>query len=154
MRRFAGIGPLLLLAVLGVFTTTSVQASDWYSDYHVAKDASIAAGTRLLVVLEDPTKPQHSIEQVSTMTSSVELELLKPFTTCRIDVSTEKGKDLAGKFGATEYPYTAVIEKTGKWIVYSNQGRFTNSEWVSMLVEQSQERSSTRTASSGANCFT
>lgn len=154
MKRFTGIGALALFAVIALGNARSVQAEGWFADYHEAKTASVVAGTRLLVVLDDPTQPQHSVEQVSTMTSAVEAELLKPYTTCRIDVSTEKGKEMASKFRATEFPYTAVIDKAGKFIVYKNQGKYSNSEWVSMLLSYAKEELPTQAAASDANCFT
>lgn len=156
MKRFIRTVAPLLFVGLVLFGANVSQAAEWFADYHEAKDASVAAGQRLLVVLDDPTKPQHSVEQISTMTGAVEEELLKPYTTCRIDVTTEKGKEMAGKFRATEFPYTAVIDKTGKWIVYSNTGRFSNNDWLTLLLNYSKEELPARTASNSndENCFT
>lgn len=159
MKRFIRTVAPLFVVALTLFGSSPVQslaanASDWFGDYHEAKAVSVAAGQRLLVVLENPSEPQHTVEQISTMTSAVEADLLKPFTACRIDVSTEKGKEMAAKFGVTEFPYTAVIDKTGKWIVYSNAGRYSNSEWLTLLVTYAKETLPARNASNDANCFT
>ena len=65
----------------------------------------------------------------------------------------QKGNNLVAK---KNHPaILATIDKQGKFIVYQNSGRYSNSEWIAMLVAQSKETRSVQTASrSRRNCFT
>ncbi len=150
MKRFTGIGVFVLSGVLSLLGASAAHA-EWHQDYHEAKAAAIEAGQRLLVVLEQPGDAQHSVQQVSTTASPAETELLKPYVTCRVDVTTEKGKKLATAFGATEFPFTAIIDRNGRFVVYSNTGHYTDAEWASMLAENKEAK---RAAVADENCFT
>ncbi|REK28008.1 MAG: thioredoxin family protein [Planctomycetota bacterium] len=160
MTRFTWTGTSLLVASifvfgLGVAGARAEEAVTWLDDYHVAKAAAIEAGKKLLVVLEDPSQASHTVQQVSDSSGAVEAELLKPFVLCRVDVTSEKGKSLAEAFGATEYPFTAVIDRRGRFVDYKHSGEFSNTAWVAMLVEQGQEEQRVETASrSRGICFT
>ena len=61
------------------------------------------------------------------------LELLRPYNLCHVDVSTDYGKKVAEAFKAEDFPYTAIIDKTGSVIIFAKAGKMANEEWQGVL---------------------
>ena len=104
-------------------------ASDvhWIDDYGTALEAARAADRPLLVLLE------HSDAAVKAVETSDDAGL-ENYIVCRVDVSTTYGKRVAAAFKASLFPYTAVIDKTGKRVLYRKSGDFTPDGWKQMLT--------------------
>ena len=62
-------------------------------------------------------------------------ELLKSYRLCRVDVSTEYGKKVAEAFGATQFPHTAIIDKTGASVLFKKSGQIAGDQWQSTLTK-------------------
>ena len=74
------------------------------------------------------------MEQVSRSTDETQAALLAPYELCRVDVTTEYGKRVAAAFKVSEFPYTAIIDRTASVILYRKTGRFDTAQWASTLI--------------------
>ena len=129
---------LNLLAVAAVAASTfAVTPSEvqWQADYGKALAATRSDQRPLLVVLEDPADPNSSIEPKLLAAQGEQGELLKPYRLCRVDVSTEYGKKVAQAFGATKFPHTTIIDKTGKVVLFKKPGQIDDQQWQTALVK-------------------
>lgn len=113
------------------------QGVQWETDYGKALRATRADDRPLLVVLESPTEGNQAIKQVAhteTVSQEREAELLSSYQLCRIDVTTDYGKKVAGAFKATSFPHTSVIDKTGSVVIFAKTGQLADSEWMETLA--------------------
>ncbi len=115
----------IALSTLGV-TSNSVE---WQSDYGKALAASKADSRPLLIVLDNAD----AIAEVQLTTIDEQPELLNSYERCHVDVSTEYGKRVAEVFKATEFPFAAIIDKTGSIVLCKKSGQITESEWQNTL---------------------
>ncbi len=88
---------VLLLAVfatanLAVSTTTEL---DWSDHYANAKTQAAAEHRPLLVVLENSADPAGRFDQSALVDEGREVELLKHYRLCRMDINTPYGKRVA-----------------------------------------------------------
>jgi hypothetical protein len=136
------------------------EAPQWESDYGKALAATRADDRPLLVVLDYAQSPaqaseEANVQQVSrtSHTEAVpEAELLSPYRLCKVDVSTDYGKRVAQAFGASSFPYTAIIDKTGSVIIYSNNGTLDAESWKATLTTyKSGDRTESLVMTSHAN---
>lgn len=104
----------------------------WLRDYGKALQTTRTAKQPLLVVLHNPEDPQQRVEQVESEPG--EAKLLQGYTLCHIDVTTKYGKKVAAAFGAKEFPYTVITNKTGDEIILRRMGRFAPGEWDETLL--------------------
>jgi hypothetical protein len=112
-------------------------APQWESDYGKALKATRAGDRPLLVVLDQPKEPQNPVKPVAFTEEAAisrEAELLAPYHLCHVDVSTEYGKQVAKAFGATSFPYTAIIDRTGSVIIFAKTGKIEVKEWEDTLL--------------------
>jgi hypothetical protein len=73
--------------------------------------------------------------------------LLGSYELCHVDVSTEYGKRVAQAFKATQFPHTAIIDRTGAVVLYKKPGAIAESEWSATLAKyQTGERPVSQTA--------
>ncbi|HAY79096.1 MAG TPA: hypothetical protein DCY79_04745 [Planctomycetaceae bacterium] len=100
---------------------------EWMDNYGAALEAARAADRPLLVLLENSTAAVKAVE-------TADADLLENYVVCRVDVSTEYGKRVAAAFKTSLFPYTAVIDKTGKRVLYRKSGDFTADGWKEMLA--------------------
>ena len=132
----------------------------WHTDYGAALAATKQSQRPLLVVIDDPSKPDHRIEQISRGDDRTGAELLAAYELCHIDDTTRYGKQVAAAFKVREYPHTAIIDRTGSVILHQETGRFTTDRWVATLatyrsgVYRAVERvERAETVRSGRICF-
>ena len=139
-----------LAAALAISTTVSATTSPvaWQSDYGKALRATRSDDRPLLVVLElsAATPPEMSpialtndpdTDEQPTV-NDIKDELLRPYQLCRVDVSTDYGRKVAKAFGVTEFPHTAIIDRTGSVIIFAKTGELTASEWESTLASHKE----------------
>lgn len=108
----------------------------WETDYGKALKATRADDQPLLVVLEKPAQ-EPSVQQVAyqeTAVTTEDAELLAPYQLCKIDATTEYGQKVAKVFGVKQFPYTAIIDKTGSVIIFAESGELTTDEWRTTLA--------------------
>jgi hypothetical protein len=114
------------------------QDLKWSDHYARAKHEAAAAQRPLLVVLENPQDPagRLSVEKIANDDSQV--ELLEHYQLCRVDVTTEYGKRVAEAFGAKTFPYTAITDKSTRYITFRSAGPMTSEQWTRTLQSRKQ----------------
>ena len=119
-----------------VLTDASEPQLDWITDYGAAYRQTRMEGVPLLVVLDDPSKAEHRIEQVSSRAQDkTQIELLSNYKLCHVDVRTEYGQRLAKAFHVDQFPHTVIIDNTASVKIFKKTGHFTTEEWVTTLVK-------------------
>ena len=129
---------LLLLAALASanLAVTARGELEWSTHYAKAKESAAAAQKPLLVVLEDPTKKDRCFNDESLASHEEQFDLLKHFQLCRVDVTSPYGKRVADALGVTELPYTAITDKTAKFITFRSAGSMSPAHWAKTLNER------------------
>lgn len=107
----------------------------WTNDYGLALAVCKATEKPLLVVLEEPETPAFKILPTTLITKESNDKMLGAYTLCRVDVTTKYGQSVAKCFKATQFPYTAIIDKRGSHILFKKAGKFDTKQWVTTLVE-------------------
>lgn len=110
------------------------QPLQWQADYGKALAATRSDDRPLVVVLDVPSDPKASMEKKLASDDKAQADLLNSYQRCHIDVTTEYGKKVAKVFGATKFPFTAIIDKTGSVILSKKLGQLTESEWKETLA--------------------
>jgi hypothetical protein len=133
---------IYLLSALAVALTTtggSAGSVDWQADYGKALAATRVSGQPLLVVLDVPSDPKAALQE-KHLYGTGEVEA---YQCCHVDVSTEYGKQVADAFGATKFPFTAIIDKTGSVVLSKTTGNVSDTEWRATLKKyQAGDRAS------------
>lgn len=133
----------LAMTVVAISTWgVSADSVQWQSDYGKALEASRADARPLLIVLDDPSDPAASAEEDQLVAEGEQEELLTAYECCHVDVSTEYGKKVADAFKAEEFPFAAIIDKTGSVVLTKKSGKVSDEEWQTTLATyKSGERS-------------
>jgi hypothetical protein len=157
------------LASLAVAASMLGQAAEkqpsskpqWEGDYGRALQVARESGRPLLIVLDKPADPGRRVEQVRFAPDDAQQDQLRGYTLCHVDVSTPYGEKIAKAFKATEFPYTAITDRTVSVLIYENSGRFTADDWAATLASHRRGLRSgesdppqTTTARQGRICFT
>jgi len=125
-----------LLSVSAIILSSIASASSsnsWQADYGKALAATRTDNRPLLIVLDVPSDPELAVESKQLETTGAQSELLGAYQRCRIDVSTEYGKKIAKIFGAEEFPFTVIIDKTGSAVLCKKTGQLTEEQWRATL---------------------
>lgn len=107
----------------------------WGTDYTNALQQAQQESRPLLVVLVTPELHAAPTTQVSLKAGTAEATLLKNYKLCRIDVTTPYGQKMAKAFAATSFPFTSIIDRTGKVQIFRKAGQFSHEEWEATLVD-------------------
>ena len=111
------------------------QQSQWETSYGKALEASRATDEPLLIVLDKPSSDDARLApELLSEGKSEGRELLKPYQLCHVDVSTAYGKKVAKAFHAKSFPHVAIIDKTGKTVIFSKAGDIEAAEWQRILT--------------------
>ena len=150
------IASLLAAATLA---TSSPIGPQWNNDYGDALESTRATTRPLLIVLESPSDDSSRFLPARFAPDETGEELLKPYELCRIDVDTSYGQRVAEAFQVTQFPYTAIIDKAGRKIIFRKSGRIDASEWAATLIayqagQSLQPNGGLLTEKNEANCFT
>ena len=62
-----------------------------------------------------------------------ETKLLKHYHLVHIDASTKYGQKVAGVFRAKRFPHMAIIDKSGKVVLFKKSGKISTTEWNNAL---------------------
>jgi len=122
--------------ILGCLSFCAAQASadPWLGDYAEAYRISQIDGKPLLMLFEKPFERSSQFQQVSDLSQPVRSSLLSPYTLCRIDVTSESGREIAGLFGVTRFPYIAITDKHLKRVIFRRAGNISDLDWATMLI--------------------
>jgi len=107
----------------------------WQADYGKALAATRSDQRPLLVVLDNPADPKTTFDGKLLAADGEQAELLKSYRLCRVDVSTEYGQKVAQAFGATQFPHTAIIDKTGSKVLFKQPGQIAGDQWKTTLTK-------------------
>lgn len=122
--------------------SVSTNTVDWQSDYGKALEASRTDARPLLIVLDNPSDPQAAAAEDQLVAKGEQEELLSAYECCHVDVSTDYGKKVADAFHAEEFPFAAIIDKTGSVVLCKKTGKVSDEEWQETLATyQNGERS-------------
>ena len=120
-----------LLAAVAA-TAPTAQPIQWQSDYGKALAATRADDLPLLVVLDKPAVAEARLDPAllgeGDKTADAHADL-RDYQLCHVDVSTEYGRKVADAFHAKKFPFTAIIDKTGRIIVFSKTGKINADQW-------------------------
>jgi hypothetical protein len=126
----------LAVATLAASTfAVSPTKATWQADYGKALAATRSDQRPLLVVLDNPADAKTAIDPKLLSTEGDAAKLLKSYRLCRVDVSTEYGKKVAEAFKATQFPHTAIIDKTGSTVLFKKPGQIAGAEWQTTLAK-------------------
>jgi hypothetical protein len=126
----------LAVATLAASTfAVSPGKATWQADYGKALAATRSDQRPLLVVLDNPADPQAAFDAKLLAAEGEQGQALQSYRVCRVDVSTEYGQQVAQAFNATQFPHTAIIDKTGSTVLFKKPGRIDGQEWQSTLVK-------------------
>ncbi len=128
---------LHLLAAATIAATTLAATPgkvQWQADYGKALEATKSDQRPLLLVLDVPANPQASLDSQLLSTDGEQGKLLASYELCRVDASTEYGKKVAEAFHATQFPHTAIIDRTGKTLVFQKPGKIAADQWKVTLA--------------------
>jgi hypothetical protein len=125
---------LVLASLVGVtLAATGVSDDPWATHYGTARDEARRLGKPLLVVIEEPGR-ETTRRHRAGLAGSLLSRLLSHYRLCRIDAGTPYGRKMARAFDAGEFPFTAVIDKTGEKQIFRKAGAFSPEEWHATLA--------------------
>jgi hypothetical protein len=137
----------LAAALVAASFAVMPEEADWQADYGKALAATRTDQRPLLVVLDIPADPQASLDNTLLAVDGDQAKLLEAYELCHVDVSTEYGKRVAKAFGATQFPHTSIIDRTGAVVIFKKPGRMAETEWTSTLAKyQAGDRPVSQTA--------
>jgi hypothetical protein len=127
------------------------QQPQWETSYGKALEASRAADEPLLIVLDKPSSDDARLAPELLSEGKIEgaeSALLKSYQLCHVDVTTDYGKKVAKAFQAKDFPHVAIIDKTGKTVIFSKTGDIKTDEWQRILTRhKSGDKSLARSVS-------
>jgi hypothetical protein len=135
---------LVAVSALAASTVSTDSGSlQWQADYGKALAATRDQERPLLVVLDVPDDPKSALEAEQLKTKGKQGKLLSAYELCHVDVSTKYGKKVAEAFRAKDFPFTAIIDRTGSIVLAKQSGPISNDEWLETLAKyQEGERKS------------
>lgn len=148
-----------LLMTLAMVASTPIPAARevlWIDNYGAALEATRELQKPLLIVIDDSAQSNGQSQHVEATQEQKNAGLLENYVLCHVDVTTDYGKRVADVFKVEQYPFTAIIDRTGKKIIYQKTGQLDDSDWVAAL--DAHKRSASRTASRSrkrrSDCYT
>lgn len=126
-----------VVAVLSSVTATSTGSLEWSDHYANAKQGAAQEQRPLLVVLENANEPSGTLSEQLTSDDGA-VELMKQYKLCRMDVNSEYGKRVAAAFGAKQFPFTAITDKSAHFVTYRKEGTMTADQWAQALESHRQ----------------
>ena len=123
-----------LLAIGAI--TADPQPVQWQADYGDALEATRASDEKpLLVVLDEPQAEETRVQPalLEGKADVKEVKLLQHYRLVHIDASTKYGQKVAGVFRAKRFPHMAIIDKSGKVVLFKKSGKISSTEWNDAL---------------------
>lgn len=131
-----------VLVTFGAISATNVSVekdgAKWESNYMKALQATRNDERPLLVVLDNPNKAKEAIDADQLELEGKQGELLGSYQLCHVDVTTKYGKKVADAFHAEKFPFTAIIDKKGEFILHKKAGKLEGEEWNETLTKFKQ----------------
>ncbi|HEV3339000.1 MAG TPA: hypothetical protein VG125_01550 [Pirellulales bacterium] len=115
------------------FVVTPSFGRERLRDYGAALEATKEAERPLLIVIDRQPEWLAHVDPVSDRVQPVAPSLLKKYTLCHIDATTDYGKAVAKAFRTSKLPTTVIIDKTGSVQLVKKTGRLSSDALASML---------------------
>jgi hypothetical protein len=115
--------------LLGVAASAPTTPA-WQSDYGKALAETRADERPLLVVIDKPADGDEALSAELLKDSKA----LAAYELCHVDASTEYGQAVAEVFRAREFPYVAIIDKTGTRVLNRHVGNMSAETWSEKLA--------------------
>jgi len=132
---------IVLLAVLcapqTVLLADQPSAQHWVIDYGTAYRQAEKEGKPLLVVFERPGSKSSLLRGVEAVSG-----LGKHYVLCRVDGTTEMGRDLAQKFRTPEIPSLVITDDHLRRVTYRQRGPLSEVNWEAVLVSAPTDKES------------
>ena len=125
--------------LFGFVEVTNPASTTWLEDYGTALQVARLTQRPLLVVLENPHDKNQRWGDVSDDERLA--GLLSKFELCRVDVTTDYGKQVAASYGATKFPYTAITDNRCRSVVFRGAGKASPEIWLQTLRAYSNHNS-------------
>ena len=124
----------MFVAAVAAPTAQADSADAWHANYSEAVAETKQENQPLLVVFD---KPGDEAEQLDPSLLSAESGAfpLDSYALCRIDATTDYGKQVAEGFKVKEFPHVAIIDKSGSIVLRRVSGDISQSEWKKVLKE-------------------
>ncbi|MBC8876392.1 MAG: hypothetical protein H8E44_43745 [Planctomycetes bacterium] len=147
---------LIALAVVASAPTPAGKEVLWGDDYGAALEATKDLQKPLLIVIDDSAQSKSQLRHVEAVPEKKNAELLESYVLCHVDVTTEYGKRVAEVFEVKQYPFTAILDKTGEKIIYRMTGQLDDSDWITALDthKRGESRSGSASRKSRSTCYT
>jgi thioredoxin-related protein len=126
--------PLLLILLAATPAPSHPAPTVWSDNYTDALKATQETDKPLLVVIHDPANRKSCSQHATDRPDKTQAELLKNYELCRIDGTTEHGKQVAEAFRVESFPFMAVIDKSGSSVLCQYTGQLDVEQWVEKLV--------------------
>ena len=120
----------------------------WQSNYTAALAETRKNDRPLLVVLDKPGQAKEAVQEEQLEVKGEQGELLESYELCHVDASTKHGKKVADAFHATEFPFTAIIDKKGEYVLTKKIGQLTRTLRKNTLAKCQNGRQAPKTYSS------
>ena len=117
-------------------------ALEWSEHYANAKQQAEKQHRPLLVVVEDKSSPGGQLELEKLASGPEQVDLLKQYELCRMDVNTPYGKRVAAAFGANKFPMTVITDKSAKFVTFRADGSIQADAWKQALASRLMESGS------------
>jgi hypothetical protein len=144
---------LVCLTLAASFVTAAPESPQWATSYGKALAAAKASGRPLLITFDQQSASKPQILPASYKADSTQKALLGRYVLCHIDTSTDYGKQVAASFRAVPVPYTAIIDRSGRQIIYRKAGAFGAESWATTLVKY-KDGQAPQAEAHPAICFT
>ena len=126
---------LLLLAIpSGMAFAEAADLKFWWSDYGSAYRLAQKEGKPLLVVFENSGLRGQPSQHIHIKSQNSDAKLLTAYVLCRIDASSEEGRELARQFAAPGFPSVVITDKRLDRVIYRRHGPLSTLDWSTMLV--------------------
>ncbi len=127
--------------------SSGAHTVQWQADYGKALAATRQDDRPLLVVLDIPGDPKAAVETEHFEIEGKQGKLLGAYQLCHVDVSTKYGKKVAEAFRAKQFPFTAIIDKTGSIVLVKKAGQISSDQWQETLAKYQKGEQTTKTHS-------
>jgi hypothetical protein len=124
----------LAISLSSVSSQAAATTSQWDNDYGRARAHARSVSKPLLVIIESGSDSQQLVAPVRHQTAGGGMNLLGAFELCRVDASTEYGQKVAQAFNTEKLPYMAILDKTGRKIIYQHAGSLSDDQWQTALA--------------------
>jgi hypothetical protein len=111
---------------------------EWQSHYQQAKKTAHQSQRPMLIVLENPRRSETSFDETMLAGQHKQVELMRNYLLCKIDVTTPYGKRVAAALRADRFPYTLITDKTATYITFRQAGKMSSEQWCLNLEMHKQ----------------